>query len=154
MTSTTAPAFRFLGTTDDTTECAKCGREELRSTVVLDVLDADGNSEGVTYYGSTCAARVLTAATGRKITGPRVLAEAVAARTATLQAAANAEQLLAHYADAEGDDDELIRRYAAAHSSAMWARTMTPAGWLDKARAMFTRQRAILADAAALRPAA
>jgi hypothetical protein len=59
MTTTTAPAFRFLGITDDATECARCGRTELRSTVVLAVLDADGNTEDVTYFGSSCAAQAL-----------------------------------------------------------------------------------------------
>lgn len=50
-------AYRVLGTTDDVTECELCGRIDLKGTVMLGVLDADGNVEGVVYYGSSCGAR-------------------------------------------------------------------------------------------------
>lgn len=53
-------SFRYIGTTDECVECQQCGRVDLRCTVVLAVLDADGNTEDVTYYGSTCAARALS----------------------------------------------------------------------------------------------
>ena len=49
--------FRVLGTTDDVTECEHCGRTELKGTIRLGVLDADGNVEGVTYFGAVCGAR-------------------------------------------------------------------------------------------------
>lgn len=49
--------FRVKGTTDDVTECELCGRQELKGTVVLAVLDEDGNEEGVVYYGSSCGAK-------------------------------------------------------------------------------------------------
>lgn len=48
--------FRVLGTTDDITVCDQCGRDDLRSTVVLAELDADGNEIGITYMGSDCGA--------------------------------------------------------------------------------------------------
>lgn len=51
------PAFRVLGTTDDVTTCEHCGRVELKGTIRLGVLDADGNVEGVTYFGAACGAR-------------------------------------------------------------------------------------------------
>jgi len=51
------PAFRVLGTTDDVTACELCGKPELRGTVILGALDADGNVEGEAYYGSSCAAK-------------------------------------------------------------------------------------------------
>jgi hypothetical protein len=51
------PAFRVLGTTDDVTTCEHCGRVELKGTIRLGVLDADGNVEDVTYFGAVCGAR-------------------------------------------------------------------------------------------------
>jgi hypothetical protein len=57
MTETTRPAFKVLGTTNDVTECEHCGRTELKGTIRLGVLDADGNVEDVTYFGAVCGAR-------------------------------------------------------------------------------------------------
>ncbi len=61
MTTTTAPAarrvFTVLGTTDEVTECEHCGRVDLKGTVRLGALDADGNVEGITYFGAVCGAR-------------------------------------------------------------------------------------------------
>lgn len=67
--------YRMIGTTDDVIDCEKCGKPELRMTVVLEMLDADGNGEGVTYYGTTCAARAL-AARGVRTTAAKVRDEA------------------------------------------------------------------------------
>lgn len=61
-TAETAAAYRVRGTTDEMTTCEICGKPELKGTVVLEALDADGNADGVTYAGSTCAAKL----TGRK----------------------------------------------------------------------------------------
>ncbi len=56
--TTTRRAFQVVGTTDDVTTCGLCGRDELRGTIVLAVLDADGNDTGErNYYGSTCGAK-------------------------------------------------------------------------------------------------
>lgn len=41
------------GTSDEVLECQKCGKVELKRTIVL----TDGESE--MYYGSQCAARAL-----------------------------------------------------------------------------------------------
>jgi len=49
--------FRVKGTTDDVTTCELCGREDLKGTIVLAYLDADGNEGDVTYMGSDCGAR-------------------------------------------------------------------------------------------------
>lgn len=58
MTVATArKVFRVLGTTQDVTECELCGRSELKGTIVLAPLDADGNNEGVVYYGASCGAK-------------------------------------------------------------------------------------------------
>lgn len=51
---------KILGTTDEITTCDMCGREELSRTVVIDHLDADGNSTNERgYYGSDCASKVF-----------------------------------------------------------------------------------------------
>lgn len=102
MTETAAPAapaarFRYLGVTDDCVECQKCGKTELRSTVVLALLDVDGNVEDVTYYGSTCAARALAVRGG----GRAVLQSARWAHEATMREARYARERLALY----GADD-------------------------------------------------
>jgi hypothetical protein len=52
-------AYRVLGTTNDVTQCELCGRVELKGTVVMMPLDADGNEDGdAGYFGTACAARM------------------------------------------------------------------------------------------------
>lgn len=51
----TTNELRVLGTNDEQTECDKCGRMELRGTVVI--ADMDGAEIG--RYGTTCAGRIL-----------------------------------------------------------------------------------------------
>lgn len=98
MTTTTAPAaYRVRGTTDDVTECQICGKPELRGTVVLEILDADGNAEDVTYAGTTCAAKV----TGRKATAIRH--EAAAADIKRGQELRKAREIIAVYGPVEND---------------------------------------------------
>lgn len=53
----TAMAFRVDGTTDEITTCDQCGKEDLRDTVIMVHLDADGNDDGTSYMGRDCAAR-------------------------------------------------------------------------------------------------
>jgi hypothetical protein len=50
-------AYRVKGTTDDVTTCELCGKQELKGTVVLEALDADGNAEEICYFGVSCAAK-------------------------------------------------------------------------------------------------
>jgi hypothetical protein len=57
MGMTTSLAYKVLGTTDDVTECEHCGRVDLKGTIRLGALDADGNVEDVTYFGAVCGAR-------------------------------------------------------------------------------------------------
>lgn len=85
-TTTAAPAFRYIGITDECVECQKCGKPGLKSTVILAILDADGNPEDATYYGSTCAARAL----GIKGGGRAVLNSARAAHDRTIEIAKDA----------------------------------------------------------------
>jgi hypothetical protein len=125
MAATTA--FRYLGTTDHMQECERCGRVDLRATVALAVLDADGNTEDVTYYGSTCAARALGVRGGARA----VLASATAARSHTLEMARIARGTLAHYGLPETGTPTLrelrepLWRFVEAHSSARWMENST-----------------------------
>lgn len=94
MTTTTtpaAPAFRYIGITDEVVNCAKCDKPNLKSTVVLALLDADGNVEDVTHYGSTCAARALAVRGG----GRKVLEQARAAHRETVGKAEWAREVFA-----------------------------------------------------------
>ncbi|MDX3551020.1 hypothetical protein PV729_04405 [Streptomyces europaeiscabiei] len=50
-------AYRVKGTTDEVTTCELCGKQELKGTVVMATLDADGNEEAVCYFGVSCAAK-------------------------------------------------------------------------------------------------
>lgn len=72
---------RYYGMTDECTTCEHCGKSGLKNTVVLEILDDDGNAEGATWYGTTCAAKALgrTAASVRK--------DALAAHTQTREEA-------------------------------------------------------------------
>jgi hypothetical protein len=49
--------FRVGGTTDQITTCELCGKPELKGTVQMIELDADGNDFADHYYGSSCAAK-------------------------------------------------------------------------------------------------
>jgi len=150
MTTTTAPRFRYIGTTDDLTECEQCGRVDLRCTVVLEVLDADGNGEGVTYYGSSCAARALGVRGG----GAAVRQAAQYAGEQTKRNAADARAMLAHYGLPEAgevSDDTLaaaVARYITAHATARWAADKSAADWRAMVLDMIARKRAALAEAA------
>lgn len=87
MTKTSAPAARYIGITDECVVCQHCGKADLRATVVLEILGDDGTGEGITYYGSTCAARALGAGDGAS-----VRRAASAATVATLRAAREAHR--------------------------------------------------------------
>lgn len=97
MTTTTATEYRVRGTTDDVTTCQICGKAELKGTVVLDILDADGNTEEITYAGVTCAAKV----TGRKATAVRNAA--AAADYDRQRVIEHARQVLSWWEPIEGD---------------------------------------------------
>jgi hypothetical protein len=75
--SAPAATYRILGTTDEVTSCEHCGRVELKGTIVLGIVDADGNIEDRAYFGATCGAK----AAGRKV--KEIREEAAAADRAT-----------------------------------------------------------------------
>lgn len=153
MTTTTtapAPTFRYIGITDECVVCEKCGKTQLKSTVILAILDADGNAENATYYGSTCAARALSVRGG----GRAVLQSARWAHTKTLEAAKDARASLDRYdlphsgPVSDYDVQYAALLFASKHKHAYWAPTTTPEQWREMVRDLIvTRQRAI-ADAA------
>lgn len=51
--------YRMLGINDEQTVCDHCGKADLKCTVALAVLDADGGELGIVRFGRVCAARAL-----------------------------------------------------------------------------------------------
>lgn len=51
--------YTLLGVDDEITTCEHCGKSNLKNTVVLGVLDADGTVVGDTRFGRDCAATAL-----------------------------------------------------------------------------------------------
>jgi hypothetical protein len=49
--------YKTLGTTEDITTCECCGRSNLKKTVIMGLLDCDGNVETEQFFGVVCAAR-------------------------------------------------------------------------------------------------
>jgi hypothetical protein len=151
MTTTQSPQYRYIGTTDEQTQCDKCGRAELRSTVIVAELDQDGNVAEVLHYGSTCAARALSARYGVKVTKAQVMNAAASAELDRRNAARDARDMLAYYGLPErGAASEYAiqcaaESYAHHHRMASWAPGMTAADWQAKVRDMLVRKQAALA---------
>lgn len=78
--------YRAAGTTDDITTCEHCGKDDLKSTVRMVVVDPDGNNEGELFAGSDCAARL----SGRPV--GEIRTEARAADKAASEARARQQQ--------------------------------------------------------------
>lgn len=91
-------SYRVLGTTDDVTDCGRCGKPDLRGTVVIAWLDVDGNTDGdCSYWGSTCAARHL----GTRATTIRTAAQRADRNAAQARREAEAAERAARQADLE-----------------------------------------------------
>ena len=154
---TLAPArWRYLGVTDECVQCEKCGKADLRATIMIVPLDADGNDDGdPVYFGSTCAARALHVR-GRSA-GRRVLQSARWAHEQTKNGAEDARRMLAHYGLPEtGDADRNALQYARLlyqtnHRFASWFDEKTPEQWTAMVADMLTRKQAAIADARALK---
>jgi hypothetical protein len=154
-TTTAAPRIRYIGVTDECVQCQKCGKDDLRATVVLAFLDADGNPEEITWYGSTCAARALKE---RGITvrggGPAILNAARWAQEKTARQAQDAREMLAFYGLPEAGDIHpgvlalAAARYAEVHTQHSWSQDKPLAEWAADVRDMVARRRAEIADAA------
>src|SRR4051812_28057483 len=93
MTTTedTRKAFRIIGSTNDVTDCDYCGRTELKGTIRLVLLDADGNDETVVHYGTGCAATA----------GQRTVRDIRDSVKAADNAAREAEQVAAEAAESD-----------------------------------------------------
>lgn len=107
-------SHRVRGTTDDVTTCQQCGKPELRGTVILDILDADGNTADVTYVGSTCAAKM----TGGRTTGVKIRQQAQAADHRRRQAVEYAREQLSWWEPIENDRVAIRELYFKANPSA------------------------------------
>lgn len=154
-TVTAAAKFRYLGITDEIVQCERCGKPNLKSTIVLVPQDADGNDESdPVYYGSSCGARAL-GVTGRGASA-RVLGAARAAHRTLIENAYDGRRMLALYSLPETNDPtvEQVRaatiQYAEVHRHALWAPSKTPTDWRAMTLDMLTRKQAALADAARL----
>lgn len=141
--------FRFIGTTDETVECQQCGKTELRNTVVLAILDDDGNTESVTYYGSTCAARAL----GIRGGGRSVLQSARWAMDELRLKVKDSRARLDYYSlpYQGGVTDEQVAAalptFIAVHERAMWAATTTRDEWAGMVRETAMRHQQTIAEA-------
>ena len=101
-TTTTDSRFAIRGTTDDVTTCECCGRSGLRKTVMLHPLDADGNPDGLVYYGTSCAGKAMG------IPGKRVADQADAADRDWTAHAERAREWLAVYGPVEHADPRTL----------------------------------------------
>lgn len=158
MAATATATHRYIGVTDEQTVCDHCGKAELAKTIVLALLDADGNQETVVHYGSTCAARALAVKGGAR----RVRDLAGFAHRQTVEAAADARALLAFYG-VEGDGtithrfgfDGVAMDYEVKHRDHHWAQVRSdfgdpvrPAEWRQMAREFIERRTAQVREAA------
>jgi hypothetical protein len=98
MANTTRTQYRVVGLTDEATTCEQCGKEHLKRTVILAILDADGNPTEAVYMGTTCAGR----ATGTP--SKRIGQQADAAMRTAARRVAWAQEKLGIFAGVAGDD--------------------------------------------------
>jgi hypothetical protein len=149
---TQTPTYRYIGLTDECVECQRCGKTELRNTVVLAILDADGNPEAITYYGSTCAARALAVKGG----GRAVLKSARWAHDALRLNVKDSRARLDFYGmphSGEPTAEQVaaaLPRFAEAHARAVWAPATTRARWEEMIRETIAHHQSVVRDAACI----
>lgn len=123
--------YRILGTSNDVTDCQAGPHHNLKMTVALQPLDADGNDDGDPWYvGTGCAATIL-GRTGRgRSAEQKILAEARAADRAARELREWEEQRARYILDAytpvltdQADRSDLYRRFWANNPSLRAART-------------------------------
>lgn len=98
VSTTTTTRYEIVGTTQDVTQCDQCGRNDLRGTIVLAVLevtinDATGAEEwnhtgDIVHYGSDCGAKAVGygPGKGRALRKEAEIADRAAAREAEMLA--------------------------------------------------------------------
>lgn len=140
--------YRVLGTTDEVTTCEICGRDELKGTIVLGVLDADGNVEAEMYAGSSCGAKAV----GRKgrNAAAKLRDEADAATRKILDEANDARKMLEHYRWNDVSFGRVVMAFRMAHLSAIWAPRTTLEQWQQMTRDMISRRESQIAAAVRL----
>ena len=106
--------YKALGTTDDVTTCEICGKPELKGTVVVAILDADGNREDTIYAGSTCAARRV----GGRTTAKQIRDKANSANLARRQAVEFATEKMSWWEPIEFDRVAIREQYFTANPGA------------------------------------
>jgi hypothetical protein len=53
-------SLKVRGTTQDVQKCDRCGRQDLKKTIVVEHLDADGNGTGhIEHFGSECISKIM-----------------------------------------------------------------------------------------------
>jgi len=65
--TTTASALRAVGFNDEQDHCDRCGKPELKGTVIL----ADEDNLEAGRFGTSCAAKIILESTGVKVTVTR-----------------------------------------------------------------------------------
>ena len=88
-TTTTEARYKILGITDEVTTCERCGRDDLKRTVRLGVLDLDGNVEDAVHFGCDCAAKATQKRYCVRQTANRIERIAEEAQRATEEAKRN-----------------------------------------------------------------
>lgn len=143
--NTTTAAYRVLGTTDEVTTCDICGKVELKGTIVLGVLDADGNVEAELYAGSSCGAKAA-GRTGRGASA-KLADEAEVVTRKTRDAATEARGKMAFYRWDSAPLAAVVDTFRTVHANAMWAPDMTDAEWVAMTETMIARHSAAIAAA-------
>jgi hypothetical protein len=139
-------AYQVRGTTDEVTECQICGKPELKGTVILDILDADGNTGDITYAGTTCAGRLV------RTPAKRIRQQAEAADYTAARRLEWAQEKIAAFAPAEHDDALLAETYLARNAFAR-RNCWTPAKAAADARQFLATAREMLAARGLVQPA-
>ncbi len=107
--------YRAFGTTEDITDCWHCGKTDLRKTVKMRFLDADGNEYGETYIGTTCAAKLLSGGKVNAKLATKIMREAQAADLRKAEAVKFSRQMLAFFEAAGPTMNEKLAAYTGAN---------------------------------------
>jgi len=107
--------YRAFGTTEDITDCWHCGKADLKKTVKMRFLDADGNEYGETYIGTSCAAKLLSGGKVNVKLATKIMREAQAADHRKTEAVRFSRQMLAFFEAAGPTMNEKLDAYVTAN---------------------------------------
>lgn len=131
--------YRAMGTTDEVTTCEICGKPELKGTVILAILDADGNREATVYAGATCAARRV----GGNVTAKKIRDAASGANLKRRLAVEFSREIVDHYAPFAHNAYALAHAYAKANAG--YFRNFPSADPMTMALESMSRHREVIA---------